>query len=312
MNEQHGTAARVRDLTADEFRQRLTSGLGMSVGPFAAHIRAEPESLVHPLHGLYADYPLLPNSSVFSFHARLDRARSFPRLYRPMLRFSVDGQEPHELMPAEHALPVLEWGINLVIAMRSHAFLMLHAAVVELDGGGMLLPAAPGFGKSTLCAGLSLRGWRLLSDEFGLLRPRTTDLIPVPRPVALKDESIDVIRNFEAEAALGPSTPNTRKGTVAHLRPPGDSVSLAGRPADARWIVFPRWEPGEPSRLTPISGAEAFMLLATNAFNYELLGEAGFDTVADVVGASRCFRFVYSDLDDAVEQLTALARGDDG
>ncbi|MDJ0911625.1 MAG: HprK-related kinase A [Woeseiaceae bacterium] len=312
MTERQGNPERARDLTSAEFRQRLKSGLGIGIGPFAAHIRAEPESLVHPLHGLYANYPLLPDDSVFSFHARLDLARAFPRVHRRMLRFSVDGQEPHEPMPAEQALPVLEWGINLVIAMRSHAFLMLHAAVVELDGGGMLLPAAPGYGKSTLCAGLSLRGWRLLSDEFGLLRPRTTDLIPVPRPVALKDASIDVIRDFDADAVLGPSTPNTRKGTVAHLRPPGDSVALAGEPAAARWIVFPRWEPGEPSRLTPISGAEAFMLLATNAFNYELLGEAGFDTVADVVAASRCFRFVYSDLEDAVEQLTALAREHNG
>ncbi len=311
MNEPGGTSNRVRDLTATEFGTRLKSGLGIAVGPFAGHIRAEPESLVEPLHRLYADYPLLPDDSVFSFHARLDRARAFPRVYRQMLRFSVDGQEPHELMPAEHALPVLEWGINLVIAMRSHAFLMLHAAVVEIDGLGMLLPAAPGFGKSTLCAGLSLRGWRLLSDEFGLLRPGTTDLIPVPRPTALKNESIDVIRRFDAEAVIGPATPNTRKGTVAHLRPPGDSVALADQPAAARWIVFPRWEPGERSRLTPISGAEAFMLLATNAFNYELLGEEGFDTVADVVGASRCFRFVYSDLDDAVEQLTLMARDAD-
>ena len=64
----------------------------------------------------------------------------------------------------------------------------------------MLLPAAPGSGKTTLCAGLSLRGWRLLSDEFGLIRPGTTDLVPVPRPMALKNESIDVIRQFDREA----------------------------------------------------------------------------------------------------------------
>ncbi len=302
---------RVRDLSIDEFGERLRSGLGMAIGPFAAHIRAEPESLVEPLHLLYADYPVLPRESVFSFHARLDCERAFPRVNRRLVRFSVDGQVPHELMPAEQALPVLEWGVNLVIAMRSHAFLMLHAAVVEFDGGAMLLPAAPGFGKSTLCAGMSLRGWRLLSDEFGLLRPRTTDLIPVPRPVALKDDSIDVISDFANDSVIGPATPNTRKGTVAHLRPSGTSIAQADQAAAARWIVFPRWQPGETSRLTPISGAEAFMMLATNAFNYELLGEAGFDTVAEVVRTSRCFRFVYSDLDEAVECLTAMASGDD-
>jgi hypothetical protein len=54
------------------------------------------------------------------------------------------------------------------------------------------------------------------------------------------------------------------------------------------------------------------MRLATNAFNYEVLGIAGFATVREVVNASRCFRLSYSNLDEAVAQLTALADNDDG
>lgn len=303
MSNQRPGNTTVGDLTTAQFGEGLQSGLGLRIGPFDARIAATPPVLVEPLHELYRDYRLLDDERVFSFHARLDRCRSVPVLRRPLVRFSVDGRAPHEDMPAEQALPVLEWGLNLVIALRSHCYLMLHSAVVAMNDKAMLLPAAPGHGKTTLCAGLSIRGWRLLSDEFGLLRPRTTRAIPVPRPMALKNESIGVIRQFDADAHIGPETPNTRKGTVAHLRPPHDSVALADRSADVSWIVFPRWVSGSDCILTELPKSEAFMLLASNAFNYELLGEAGFDTVTDLIANARCLEFVYSDLDVAVEAL---------
>ena len=50
------------------------------------------------------------------------------------MRFIVDGRVPHEDLPAAQALAVFEWGLNLVIALRSHRFLMLHAAVLERGG----------------------------------------------------------------------------------------------------------------------------------------------------------------------------------
>jgi HprK-related kinase A len=214
-------------------------------------------------------------------------------------------------MPAVQALAVLEWGINLVIALRSHCYLMLHAAVVERGGHTLLLPAAPGYGKTTLCTGLALRGWRLFSDEFGLLRPGGIEVTPAPRPMALKNQSIEVIRQFAPAAHIGPAIPGTRKGTVAHVRPPADSVVNAAQCAPARWIVYPRWQADARCSLLEISPAESFMLLATNAFNYELLGERGFDTVRRLIAATRSFRLVYSNLDEAVDTLTQLT-DDDG
>ena len=53
------------------------------------------------------------------------------------------------------------------------------------------------------------------------------------------------------------------------------------------------------------------MMLATNAFNYELLGKAGFDTVVELIETTRCFDFVYSDLEVAVDALTDFTSRDD-
>jgi HprK-related kinase A len=300
----------VADLTSTEFAS-LAAGAGVTVrvGPFNAHIRTTVDPLIEPLMQLYADYPLLPQDEIVSFRVALEQRRNFPRLYRPLVRFSVEGRRPHEDMPAPQALAVLEWGINLVVAFRAHCFLMLHSAVLERQGVGLLLPAAPGFGKSTLCAALAHRGWRLLSDEFGLVRPGSGHFEAVPRPIALKNGSIDVIREFAPDAVIGPAIYGTRKGTVAHVKAPTSSVRQQAIAARPRLIVFPRWQEGAPLNLEALSKADGFMMVAMNAFNYEMLGEAGFTSVMNIIGASECHRLVYSDLDEAVAAINALADG---
>ena len=298
----------VSDLSEDAFCGHLSSdGIGVRIGPFSARIRTDVDGLNEPLYRFYRDYPLLDANVVYSFDVRLQKRHAFPRLYRRQVRFTVDGIRPHADMPADQALPVLEWGLNLVIAFRSHCFMMLHCAVLERHGNALLMPAAPGDGKTTLCAALSNRGWRTLSDEFGLIRPDTRELIPVPRPMALKNGSIDVIREFAPDAYIGPATPNTRKGTVAHIKPTTESIAQQSVPAPATLVVFPRWESDAPMSLQEISKAEGFMLLATNAFNYELLGEAAFRTVRDLVNGARCYRLVYSDLEEATARLNELS-----
>jgi HprK-related kinase A len=302
----------VSGLSLNEFGDVLGGrGLGVQIGPFSALVGTDIGSLTEPLYRLYEDYPLLPQDSVYSFHARLQKRRASPRFYRRLVRFSVDGRTPHEDMPVAQALPVLEWGLNLVVALRCHCFLMLHAAVLERNGRALLMPAAPGDGKTTLCAGLAQRGWRTFSDELGLVRPDTVEMIPIPRPMALKNESIEVIREFAPDAHIGPATPNTRKGTVAHLKPTAESIARQAEAAPASMIVFPRWVAGAELSLQEVTKGEGFMRLATNAFNYELLGEAAFRTVRDIVTGARSYRLIYSDLEEATARLGELADSDE-
>lgn len=303
---------RVGDLDGSAWRERLVhGGAGVRIGPFDLLLRVEVPELHEPLQRLYADHPLLDGQRVYSCHPRLRAVRRFGRPRARRVRFSVDGLAPHEDMPREHALAVLEWGINLAIAMRFHGFLMLHAAVLERRGRALLLPAEPGSGKTTLCAALAARGWRLFSDEFGLLRPGGIDFSPVPRPMPLKNESIDVLARFAPELTRGPVIPHTRKGTIVHVKPATESVARAQETAAARWLVFPQWDAAAPLQLHGIDRAEAFMRLATNAFNYELLGEAGFAAVRALVGNCHAYRLKYSNLEECVARITALADGDE-
>jgi hypothetical protein len=77
-----------------------------------------------------------------------------------------------------------------------------------------------------------------------------------------------------------------------------------------RWIVFPQWSAGAPLVCEEMAKADAFLLLATNAFNYEMLGEAAFTAVRQLISTAKCYRLVYSDLAAAVATLTELADND--
>lgn len=293
-------------LDTPTFAARLRNGQGLRIGPFDFRLTIRVPEVARSLHSLYRDYPLLDDERIFHGHVSLDEVRPhWPGASR-VVRFRVDGRAPHEDRPAAHALAVLEWGLNLVIALRFHGWLMLHAAVLERDGCALVMPAMPGHGKTTLCAALAHRGWRLLSDEFGIVRPGSIDFVPLPRPMPLKNASIDVMRAFAPRATFGPRIEGTEKGTIVHLRAPPASVARADETAHARWIVFPRWVAGAPLSIEPVAAHDGFLALATNAFNYELIGEPAFETVKAIVGASRRMRLRYSVLDEAIEALDTL------
>jgi len=303
----------VGDLSRRELGERLAGdGLALQFGPFNLTIRSNLASFASLAHQLYEPYPLPEPAAISDFHVQISAPRGLRRWVRRQARFGIDGQFPFAPYSFEHAFPALEWGINWCVATRAHHLLLLHSAGVERNGRAILFPASPGHGKSTLCTALVHSGWRLLSDEFGVVRPEDGLLLPLPRLIPLKNESIEVIRKFRPEAIIGPSFLETRKGTVAHVRPPVDSIRRAQEPARPRWFVFPRWVANAPLTLEPMAKSQAFLMVATNAFNYEVLDETAFRLVSEMVRACDSYSLIYSNLDDAVNALDELSRVGDG
>jgi HprK-related kinase A len=281
-------------------------GLNFEAGPFIIRIRGYMESMAEALVFFYGEYPVVIDADFADFRLSLERPPLLRRWWRPQVYIKLDGLPVFEPYPLDHALPYYEWALNFFIARRAHQYLMLHAAVLEKYGRAFILPAYPGSGKSTLCAALMLRGWRLLSDEFGFVRPADVSLIPMPRPVALKNQSIEIIRRFSDAAAVGPTFPNTRKGAVAHLRPSAESVARMDEAARPYRIVFPLYRAGASLELTEVAKSYALLKLATNAFNYEIMGRTGFELAAHLVNACSCHNLTYSALDEAIARLEAL------
>ncbi len=129
---------------------------------------------------------------------------------------------------------------------------------------------------------------------------------PIPRLMPLKNQSIQVIRDYLPEAVLGEEIYNTQKGTIAHVRPPRDHIFKTDQVARAKWIIFPKWTANAPLKLEPLAQSEAFLLLASNSFNYEILGESAFRAVTRLIRKCQCYQLVYSDLDSALAMFNKL------
>ena len=183
------------------------------------------------LYSVYGAFAYLPRNDFSDFHVGIHSGHGLRRWLRPTARFTIDGVEPFEPYPRGSALPMFEWGVNWCFAQRFNQYVLLHAGALALGERAVIMAATPGSGKSTLAAALMLRGLRLLSDEFGVLDPETGLLLPMLKPVALKNRSIEVIREFSDQAVLGPVFPETRKGDVAPLAPDIASAEAVGRAA---------------------------------------------------------------------------------
>ncbi|QNB01291.1 HprK-related kinase A [Massilia sp. Se16.2.3] len=297
----------VATLGRRELAARLRGpGLRLQTGPFVTCVRSALPSLADTLASMYADYPVRDGDSFADFDVRLSGSQGLRRPVRPQVHFHYEGMAPFQPLPLAQAFPMFEWAMNWCVSSQAHSWLVIHAAVVEKEGAAAILPAPPGSGKSTLCAAPVARGWRLLSDELTLVRLDDGRIDPLPRPVSLKNGSIDVIRARAPAAELTVPVRDTVKGTVAHMRAPGTSVARALEPAAPAWIVFPKWERDAPAELVPVAQARAHLRLAENAFNYSLLGGAGFETVARLIEATRTVDFRYGALDDAMDVFERL------
>ena len=283
-------------------------GLNLTIGRFDISLTSHLPHVNRGVVQLYGDFPLSPDSALIDFRINIASPSLLRRCFRPQVNFNFDGVRPFKPLPINQAFAMFEWGLNWVIANHAHQFAIVHAATVEKNGRGYIFPGAPGSGKSTLCAALVCRGWRLLSDEMALISLTDGLLWPIPRPVSLKNASIEIIRKFGNTAALGDLVlgdvvADTAKGNIAHMRPPKSSVMASKVPVAPFAVVFPTYRAGAKTEYLEISKGQTLMRLAENCFNYPVLGAAGFNSLADAVEKSRCHTAIYSELDDIISSL---------
>jgi HprK-related kinase A len=299
----------VGELSNAELRELLrTQRFTLRIGPFLVRLRSVMPEVQAALALLYGAHEIDTGADGAHFVIRVDHPGIVRRFFRAQVQFTIDSRQPFFPLPASMAAPMLEAGLNWCIGKSANQFLVIHSATLERDGRALLMPAPPGSGKSTLCAALVARGWRLLSDEFALVDPATGMLVPVPRPVALKDASIDVIARWAPDALLGPSVVNNEGELVAYMRPPAASVRESEVTCRPGWIVLPQYVAGADTTATTMTRARALMHLADNSFNYNFHGRLGFERLAGIADRAPAVTLRYSRLDEGVEAVDRLAR----
>lgn len=298
------------ELTYKEITQQLAhKGLAVKVGRFNSLIKMPSiPSLVKPFCKLYQDSLVLDEKEFIDFSVSLTLTPGLRSFIKPQVNFDFCGLTPFEPLPADQALPFLEWGMNWCVSQHYHDCLIIHAAVVEKEGKAIILPGLPGAGKSTLCAGLvNLGGWRLLSDELTLIDITSGKILPNPRPISLKNQSIEVIENLCPDLFRSSTVKDTAKGEVSLFQAPRDSIEKLHESVDAKFIVFPRYIANAPFELSKLTKGRTFIELANQSFNYSTLGEAGFEAISKLMNTVDCYELIYDgDLHNVTQELEKL------
>ncbi|MCS7304266.1 MAG: HprK-related kinase A [Thermoguttaceae bacterium] len=289
-------------------RQLRRSGVCIRTGPVICRIQSPLPEMVQVLSDYYGLFPLLADARFADIQVQLLPGWGLRRWIRPQVVCRSEDQIPFFPQPRRLAPALLEWGLNWAVTNLAHWYLMVHGAVLERSGKALVLSAKAESGKSTLAAALMLRGWRLFSDEIVLIRLSDAQLVPLARPICLKGASIQLIRQQDRLGLVGPTLPDLVRGGIALVRPTSESVCRMLEPAPVGWVLFPEFTPRTATQWTPLPKALAFIRLADNSFNYSLLGAAGFQTLAALLDqAHGCYKFRYSNLDEAVGWLERLA-----
>lgn len=281
-------------------------GVVLDLGAATARVISDVPDLAASVKTVYCGYPLADAHQFCDATIQVLRVRGLRRVMRRQIEFVADSDSPFIPFPADTHLPLMEWGLNHALAERLSHYLLLHAGTLARGSSGILLPATPGSGKSTLTAALMIQGYRLLSDEFGVVDLESGELRPMVRPIALKNESIDVIQRIAPEATFGPQFPKTRKGTVAHLAPSRASIDHRDSAVTPRLVAFPKYDPHSACTVEAVDPGAAFNKLALNSFNYEYLGPGAFDAVSRLVRGCEFWRVTYGNLADAISTINDL------
>lgn len=270
-------------------------------------LRSSIDALNSNIFQLYANAKLLDDSHLVDFHVRLAKPKGIRQFIRPQINFMLDQNQPFKPLPLDQTCAFFEWGLNWTIAQHAMHYLIIHCAVVAKDDLAIILPGMPGAGKSTLCAAICHHGWRLLSDEQALISLETGLIEPLARPICLKNESIDIIKEFCPSAEFGAIVAGTSKGVLAHVKAPADATEQLDIPAQPRFIIFPQFDATvDQASLTPVTQGMALIELIGHCFNYTTLGEQGFSTLTNLVTRSQCFEFRYRELSQALDIFNRL------
>ena len=270
--------------------------------PFCFEITTNSHLVAENLQKIY-QFSDWSSTKPADYQLSLQHANGIRRFLKPQAQFKADQQEPFQPMLATQAYAMLEWGMNWCIASHEMQFVVIHSAVLAKDNKAILFPAPPGSGKSTLTAYLAFQGWRLLSDEMALIIPHTRTVQPFVRPICLKNRSIDLARSWFPNATFSSVATHTHKGDVVHLSPPADSWHAATLPAEIVAVVFPRYTAETELEIYQLNQAQSFMQLASNAFNYGVIGSEGFETLTSLIAQVPGFEVCYNNVAEVANFL---------
>ena len=272
--------------------ERATDQIG-SVGVTLATPIAE---VADAYDALYAPFRMSSaRTDEASFEVRVDRRRSW-RTGLAHYHITSDVEDVFTVRRLSRVLPHVEGAVNLCIARYMPRYLLLHAAALTREGVGVIIPGGPGFGKTTLAAALTSRGWKYASDEFAMIDTVDGSIVPYPKALSVKTGSMDLLRSFGLPVDAAPTFDRADKGAIRLLPARaihGDAVASSAR---IRLVVFPALTPGAEPDVAPMSQAESVFEMSRRCFNLLRFRSEAIGILSRVAASCHSYRLQSGDL----------------
>jgi hypothetical protein len=203
--------------------------------------------------------------------------------------------------------PLVKAQIRAAVVNRGDFFMELHAGAVSDERRCIVLPGAPGSGKTTLTAALAAEGFGYFSDEVVLLEEETLLVRPLPLSLSIKPGSLAPLSRYYPRLPEIPAYRREDEQEVRYLSPPPESRLVSEAPAPCGVVVFPRYDGAVSTRLLPLERAEALKRLMVECMVLPRLMER-----RDAANLTRwmrsitCYELTFSSLSEAVDAIERL------
>jgi hypothetical protein len=195
------------------------------------------------------------------------------------------------------------------IAVNRHSFFMeIHAGAVYDGHACIVLPGAPGSGKTTFTAALAASGFGYLSDEVVLLEEGSLELRPVPLALTVKRGSLDLLADLYPGLREHPAH-QRQDGRVVRYVPPPRASRLPDAPLPVGAVVFPRV--ADETALRPLGRVEALQRMLDECLVVPArLSEGKVRRLVRWMRGLRCYEMSLASLPEAIALLEGLSSAD--
>lgn len=291
----------------------LSKSYTLQTGPFTVSLESSISLVKNYIQQHYSSCMTNTSDDHFiDYHLGVHHGPLYRRLLAPQAEFRLNHRVPFKPLPLSQAHAMFEWGLNWTITSSANQYFIIHAAVLEKNGQAIIISAAPGSGKSTLSAYLATQGWRLLSDELALIDPVTMQVYGTGRPINLKNQSIELMKNYYPEADFSPIAKDTHKGEVCLLKAPEASIANSHTPATPSLLLFVQYTPDEKCHIEKVPPAKSLIEIISNTFNFGLLNQLGFDIAKKLINNTQAYYLEYNSFSlarDAIDSVMKSPRG---
>jgi hypothetical protein len=192
------------------------------------------------------------------------------------------------------------------VSLLLNDYQLFHAGAVSCRGQGIILPADPGMGKTTLVVKLAMLGCGFLSDEIACLHATSGLLEPFPRRVNIREPSQELLGLALQRGASPHPVPSDAwewSLDIEDIQP--GSLASACQP---RYVVFLRGF-ADQARLDRLASSNALLdLLPCTVGPVEDAARLAFQ-LAGLLKGMECYQLVVGDLEESAALVMALAEG---